>query len=78
MPEKSSLPVIPEKSGRLSITFECPESLAKAIEDEAKARLTSVSSILRMAVESMLRPRLLKCNKDDIEASQSFDVQGGD
>lgn len=51
--------------GDISITFQCSKALAKAMEDEAKARLTSVSSILRMAIESMLRPRLLERDKND-------------
>lgn len=71
------LPESFEKSRSLSITFECSEALAKAIEDEAKARLTSVSSILRMALEGMLKPRLLENNKSDFNAIKSPGVLAG-
>ena len=55
---------------KVSVTFECASNLAQAIEDEARARKSSISSVIRMALEIMLSPRLLNSNMIGIPATQ--------
>jgi len=61
LPEPAAKRLFDEK---VSMTFECSSPLAKAVEDEAKARNVSISAVLRMALEHMLGPRLHYGNDD--------------